>query len=325
MYASLRALLSGIIDYAGLFPPAALPMEQAVRNYSRYRQGPDRWMLGHFICSATRVKELADCLDNDPPPDSPWHLSILGENRRAEEFRPALADAMAAIAFLDRRDDLRLTSYEGKLPAEALDPSHPAHALLKDLNRPFSIVAPVQTHYYEAPLVDDWRSSIPRILAELAQDRDGGAENGKRERLTPGGFKLRCGGLEAAAFPSCEQVAFVIAACRDAKVPLKFTAGLHHPIRHYNAGVRTHMHGFINVFVAGVLARVCGLSAEQLQPILEDEEATHFRFDDAGLRWNNYFATSLDTTVVRRSTVGSFGSCSFDEPRDDLRALGWLP
>ena len=46
---SLRALLTGVIDYAGLFPPAKLPMDQALSNYLRYRDGPDAWMLGNFV------------------------------------------------------------------------------------------------------------------------------------------------------------------------------------------------------------------------------------------------------------------------------------
>ena len=42
MRGSLRALLTGIIDYAGLFPPARLPLDQAVRNYGRYRNEPTK-------------------------------------------------------------------------------------------------------------------------------------------------------------------------------------------------------------------------------------------------------------------------------------------
>ena len=137
-------------------------------------------------------------------------------------------------------------------------------------------------------------------------------------------FKLRCGGLEASAFPSPEQVAFVIVACRDAGVPLKFTAGLHHPLRHFNAEAQTKMHGFINLFVAGVLAHARKLSEQQIQTIIEEEDAADFRFDDRGLRWKDWSA-DLEEIGAARTRVLSFGSCSFDEPRDDLRKLGWLP
>jgi hypothetical protein len=66
---ALRILLEGLIDYAGLFPPAALPMEQAVANYGRYRAGEHAWMLGRFVVPAERVGEV--------PEEFP--LAILGE------------------------------------------------------------------------------------------------------------------------------------------------------------------------------------------------------------------------------------------------------
>jgi hypothetical protein len=138
------------------------------------------------------------------------------------------------------------------------------------------------------------------------------------------GLKLRCGGLEPSAFPSPEQVAFVITACRDALVPLKFTAGLHHPLRHYDEGVKTKMHGFLNVFGAGVLAHRHRLDEEQVRAIIADEDPTHFVFDDDCFRWKDYAATVGEIRLARQLAVTSFGSCSFDEPRDDLRTLGLL-
>ena len=65
---SLRTLLDGLIDYAGLFPPAALSMQDAVRNYARYREGEYAWALGRFVVPKERVKEV--------PPE--FQLSVLG-------------------------------------------------------------------------------------------------------------------------------------------------------------------------------------------------------------------------------------------------------
>jgi hypothetical protein len=139
------------------------------------------------------------------------------------------------------------------------------------------------------------------------------------------GYKLRSGGVEAKAFPSPEQVALAIATCRDAGVPMKFTAGLHHPIRHHNDSVQTKMHGFINVFAAAAIAHAHrSVDAKQLQAILEDEEATSFAFDNDSLRWRSLAVTTAQVETARREFAISFGSCSFDEPRDDLRALGWM-
>ena len=42
---SLRRLMEESIDYAGLFPPAELPMRATVENFARHRASPERWML----------------------------------------------------------------------------------------------------------------------------------------------------------------------------------------------------------------------------------------------------------------------------------------
>ncbi len=73
---SVRALLESIIDYAGLFPPAQLPMSAAAQNYAKYRSGEHAWMLGRLVLPAARLAEL------DPRPD--WPLSLT-----SSELRPS--------------------------------------------------------------------------------------------------------------------------------------------------------------------------------------------------------------------------------------------
>jgi len=51
---SVRALLTEIIDYAGLFPPSQLSMAEAVINYATYRNSNYNWMLGKFVVPAAR-------------------------------------------------------------------------------------------------------------------------------------------------------------------------------------------------------------------------------------------------------------------------------
>lgn len=82
--ASLRALLEGLIDYAGLFPPAALSMQDAVRNYARYREGEFAWALGRFVVPADRANEVP----------SEFPLSVLG----VDEQKAANADDVERIA-----------------------------------------------------------------------------------------------------------------------------------------------------------------------------------------------------------------------------------
>jgi hypothetical protein len=304
--ASLHALLSGVIDYAGMFPPAKLPLDQAVRNYARYRREPEGWMLGRFLCPATRLTEVGSFCSTLFA-DKPCIVSAVGRGGGTlEEFERGLQEDVPAIAAFTEKNAM-VDAFETRLPLTAVSRDVVRAALVSLVTKHMAAV------FHLRPCVEmgfsgDWRS----LMRELLQKSSSAC------------FKLRCGGLEVSAFPSPEQIAFVIAACRDAGVALKFTAGLHHPIRHFNTYAQTKMHGFINLFAAGALAHARKLTEQQIQPIIEDEDAGHFHFDDSGLTWKDLSAT-LEEIEAARTHVLSFGSCSFDEPRDDLRKLGWLP
>ncbi|HEX6773933.1 MAG TPA: hypothetical protein VF126_17990, partial [Acidobacteriaceae bacterium] len=80
----LRALLAGLIDYAGLFPPAALSMAETVRNYDGYIHGEHAWMLGRLIVPAARLAEYADALHGSGLDATDWRLSALATAADAE-------------------------------------------------------------------------------------------------------------------------------------------------------------------------------------------------------------------------------------------------
>jgi hypothetical protein len=84
MSESLRALLHHLIDYAGLFPPAALTMQDAVRNYARTREGEHAWALGKFIVPQARANEVP----------SEFPLSVLG----VDEVKATIEEELAQLA-----------------------------------------------------------------------------------------------------------------------------------------------------------------------------------------------------------------------------------
>lgn len=134
--------------------------------------------------------------------------------------------------------------------------------------------------------------------------------------------KIRTGGITEEAFPSPETVASFIRACKEAGIAFKATAGLHHPLRcvrpltyEPNAAVGT-MHGFLNVFLAAAMV-------DDAEAILRETDPSAFRFDDDGVTWRDRHA-SVDQLRTMRGFATSFGSCSFEEPIDDLKELGWL-
>jgi hypothetical protein len=319
MTSSLRTLLTGLIDYAGLFPPAQLPLEQALANYARYRQQPDAWMLGRFICPANKlnlVSSFHDDLFNSGPP-----FSILGPTEASwAEYREGLQESLQHLAEFRKRHGHRVVAdvLEMKVPRDLVEVSDPK-ATAKGLRHIGAIIEQVGLPdlrvFFESGF-EDGEGPVGTVLDAISIYN--------RTAPARGGFKLRCGGLVPEAFPTAEQIAFVIRTATMNQVPLKATAGLHHPLPHFDATVGAKMHGFLNVFGAGVLGYTRHLEPSILVGILRDENRGHFVFDETGFHYGVLHATTAEIAEARQEAVISFGSCSFDEPRDDLRVLGWL-
>jgi hypothetical protein len=141
--------------------------------------------------------------------------------------------------------------------------------------------------------------------------------------------KMRTGGTTLESFPASSTVAEFLTHCKAHGVALKATAGLHHPVRSehpltYEANsVCEVMHGFLNVFLGAAMVE-CGISKDQLIPILEDGDAAHFRFSDDFGHWRKLFVNTEDIMGTREHFAISFGSCSFVEPIQDMQKLGLL-
>lgn len=55
---SLRALLSNLIDYAGLYPPAGLPLDEVLAHYRSYRASEDHWILNRLVLPASKLPQV---------------------------------------------------------------------------------------------------------------------------------------------------------------------------------------------------------------------------------------------------------------------------
>lgn len=327
MHASLRALLAGIVDYAGLFPPAKLELDVAIRNYARYQGEDDAWMLGRFICPAGTLSELLPYGPELFTAEKPLRLAVLGRGGAGRKafFEGLTEDVKAVGAFRPQAEAwARIEAFEVRLPADlcrAADRKAAAEFLV-DVERAFTSegMEPIVPDYYELVVEENWRDAVRAIAAGFSEYCRGGG----RAVPTPAGLKLRCGGADAAAVPSAEQVTKFIEVCRDKQLPLKCTAGLHHPVRRFDPCMRTKTHGFLNVFVAGVLAYALPLSHHDIRAVVEETDPRHLHFGDSFLGWNEADASADEVRFARQHRVVSFGSCSFDEPREDLRALGLM-
>jgi hypothetical protein len=295
MKQSLRMLLDQIVDYAGLFPPASLAMVPAVKSYAAYRTSAMAWMLGRFVVPVARLAEFAAAAQALLPShtaQSPWRLSALAG--------PDLGADLAAIAEFNQR-------YAGAAVVDALElKANRADAIATAMRaKPGTLAL-----FFEIPIDDDPHELVAAL-----------AETGARA-------KVRAGGVRPEMFPATADLARFLHACVAAQVPFKATAGLHHPVRSlrpltYAPDSPTgRMFGFLNVFLAAALLQ-SGTDLDTTIQVLEEIDPAAFQFDDGGVTWRGRRLESAQLAHARACAL-SFGSCSFGEPVDDLRALGLL-
>lgn len=293
---SVGVAFGALIDYAGLFPPAQLPLEQARSEYQAARRGPYAWMVDRFIVPASL---LVASPDNFAGP-----LSVIAEDdveifKRLGPLRQRGVQIEAIEISLAKSvpSSLKSISCDEILDVIGELEARIAVAGLRDL--------PV---FIEIPRSEPWRGMLADTMHALS-----------RMRLRA---KVRCGGLTAEAFPSLDEIAEYVATAQGAQVPFKATAGLHHPVRHRDESTGFTMHGFLNILAAAALAPRS--SRETLRRVLAEEEARAFVFDDESLSWRN---ERIDLGALARTRCEAFiayGSCSFAEPVEDLGALGLL-
>lgn len=297
----MRALATGLVDYAGLFPPAQLGMAEAMRNYAGYLGGPHAWMLGRFVLPVARLAEF-DALSGELLPGGdgavPWRVAALAGDDLA-------ADVQEALKFNCRHwegsaighaviDTIELRASPGLAPAAARACAPDSFAL-----------------YIEVAPGEQARTMLDSVHRARAR------------------AKIRMGGVTTDAFPPPDDVVAFLAACVERGLAFKATAGLHHalraeyPLTYESGSPRGTMYGFLNVFLAAA-ALSAGADPGEARAILLESDLSAFRFDNGGVTWRRQ--RHLSTTGIARSRelATSYGSCSFREPVDELLAAGLI-
>lgn len=291
---SVRALLAGIVDYAGLFPPSKLSMPEAVINYATYKNSNYNWMLGRFIVPVTRLDEFAKSAKDffTRGGQDVWKLSVL-----------ASEDIYETIGLVENFN----AEYAPYAECDTLEIKANSASLIESY---VAVLPPQFTNYFEIPMVG---RDFGEMVVTLAINK---------QRA-----KLRTGGTTPEAFPRPDEITRFIRTCAAANVPFKATAGLHHPVRcqksltyEKDAPVGM-MYGFLNVFLAAAFARL-GFKPSLLNEMLEDEWTESFIFDANGVWWRQeHFLSTAQIRLLRERAAVSFGSCSFEEPIADLQDL----
>ena len=306
----IKPLLTSIVDYAGLFPPAQLSLAEAMKIYKQAQSASYHWMLDRFVLPAARFHEFVQLLETstaidleqhtDKSSDKPWSLSvILSHNWLAELTQ--IQQIQAALQF---NHSIMIRAFEvASLP--------PAEIEEICLCLPAEVTA-----FFEIP-VDAVLDPYLQVLKQVLQQRNVAA-------------KLRTGGITNHSFPDCTQLGDRILSFAQAQIPFKATAGLHHPLRgdyrltYQPDSSDATMHGFLNVAILASLAYQQSITQDEAVALLEERSITSFQFTNTEVIWRNHRLSVPAIEQARQQFFHSFGSCSFQEPLDDLHNLGLL-
>src|SRR5689334_4816213 len=199
--ASLRALLTRSIDYAGMFPPCSLELEPALKNQAEYVRSADSWMLSAFVLPVGKFADTARLVSQFDK-QHPLRISALGpKTENAAAFQAELKNVVDSIRSLQQsnHDVVSVAQLEMFVPKDVDAPKlNETAAMLGDLK--------IQA-FWEAPA--EWAEQMIVSLGRIKQPSFG--------------YKLRTGGVTADAFPSSVQIARAILASTKHHVPIKFT------------------------------------------------------------------------------------------------------
>lgn len=309
-----QALTEGLIDYAGLFPPAKLGMPEAVENFARYLRSSQAPMLGRFVCPASRLNELTKAGQMLMP----GTFATSGYPEMAGDGEPWRISAIVPHTSQTPLDDSLEQIREFNHRHEAQDQG-------------LAVVDAIETPLKEVADVDGLLDTVPEQLAiAMEVPVAGGADvRGYIAALagTGAAAKIRCGGVTKDAMLPAEPIVKFIAACRTAGVPFKCTAGLHHALPgSYRLTYEDNppmgpMQGFVNVFTAAILISARTIDEATALELMAETNGSNFVLTDDAIGWKGH-TVPVATAVEQRSRFAlSYGSCSFEEPVGELTEL----
>ncbi len=302
-----RLLFDGLIDYAGLFPPAALPLAEVVARYGAYRRAATGWMLGRLVVPIEAYAALDKAVATlpDAAVARPWRVSVLGSGS-VEDDRQTLAD----VASRGRSED-------GRLRVDSVE---------------VRVATPLDVRRARALVGDGWP-----VYCEPVGPGDSDA---LLDAIAIAGMrmKLRAGGPSAGDVPSAISVARTLAGCVQRGICLKATAGLHHAVTgehsltHDASGPCARTFGYLNLLVAAGVAESAGAAAVRAPevvaalarllsltspPVISAGGVLEWAASDGPLTEGRLH----DIAASARALVRGIGTCWFEEPVAEARAL----
>jgi hypothetical protein len=282
---AIETLLADLIDYAGLFPPAALDTPAALANYRAYAQSNHASALGRFVIDLPRISELLNA--------APRALQQI----RISLVAPPNSEPGVVAGLLQR--GLRIESVEVKVDT-------PAQIETFARNLPASCET-----YFEVPIRPQSSALLDTIAAVCA-----------RAKLRLGGVVADAFPAPRAVTDMLQALVDRHIAFK-ATAGLHHPLRSRHPFTYANDSPTGHMHGFINLLCATAIL-FDGGDADDACRVLGEENSAAFQLTPDLIRWDAHKFSADLLRSVREHCLVSIGSCSFTEPIRDLEMLGWL-
>ncbi len=301
-YDSRAALLSGVIDYAGTFPPAKLPLNEALREAAAFRsKAKHPWLMGRMALPVQDILGLSGgqllAMGAD---GSPWIFTALGKGLGAKEVATELERLRVQNDKTDGQScRILVRSYE-TAALSALFSDQASEGVEKLSKELLEVFEPSIQPYFEIAFGENWIEGL-EVLAKVL------VEAKTKKHLRPG-IKVRTGGKYV---PTTEQLGRCLLLCAQNGLRFKATQGLHHAVS------KDKEFGFVNLFAALNFAHVLGpenFGKAVVQRCLEDNDVKSFKFGEDKFGWREFEISNAEIESARERHMGCFGSCSLDEP-----------
>lgn len=294
---ALDLLVRELFDYAGMFPPASRSFEDALKESGSLSRSLTRpWMVaGDLVLDQASAERLLSENLSAQGFTAPLKLCLLASSTAQENLSTAEKILISAAG---QGPPIKILSIEVR--SSALDaPQTIEHyaGIVKDAKALLAIEPDLST--------PRWEEELFEMVALLAQ--------------TPSRPAIKCR-LTGPTGIGAAKLSSAIAATCDARIPLKITGGLHHPIvektRH------EYSMGFLNVATSVMLRRSIGsaITTETISQLLINDDP-HALLLGSDLGYREISISLSEARRAKESAHFSIGSCSLHEPDQDLARL----
>ncbi len=276
-------LITGLFDYAGMFPPANLSLEEAVKEALSFNKTLKRPFL-------VRTEGVFNATDIG---------SVAGQLQRLSS---ADRETFKVTILLDAGDEL---STKVKEVCQVLKASHQLQLAAVELK------LSSKEHFDQVTELNKTFPCVQIYLEPVKEIREEAIRFAEKEKL---GIKVRAAGPTAV---KTHELAALICKLASEKIPLKVTQGLHAPFISGDAPT-----GFLSLALAVYFARV-GANSNQIEEILRisglnelgnTNEEQRLLFKDLELHIDKI-------NDLNEEQILCIGSCSIREPDDYLKKL----